>query len=162
MAKKKKQTPQVEEATPRKLSEKQRRFVEAYMGQAAGNATEAAGIAGYKGNRKTLEAVGRKNLANARIRAAIDERVAEDPAIATRKERQEFWTKTMQNNVIEMNHRLRASELLGKSQADFVEHIEHDVNISWMDVVNRSKTTLAERDSAAGITSDGDDEDDEL
>ena len=106
----------------RKITEKQRRFIEAYMGAACGNVTEAASLAGYKGNRKTLEAVGRKTLAIARIRAAIDERVEADSSVATRKDRQEFWTAMMLGTEgEEPRDRLKASELLGKSQADFVE-----------------------------------------
>ena len=78
-------------AGQKKLTEKQRRFVEAYMGQAVGNATEAARLAGYKGNRITLESTGRENLGKPRIREAINERAEADPAVATRKERQQFW-----------------------------------------------------------------------
>lgn len=40
------------------LTLKQRKFVEAYLGKANGNATEAARLAGYKGNDVTLGAVG--------------------------------------------------------------------------------------------------------
>jgi len=45
-----------------KLTLKQQLFVEAYLGEAKGNATEAARIAGYKGNEITLAAVGAENL----------------------------------------------------------------------------------------------------
>ncbi len=61
----------------RPLTLKQKLFVEAYLGEAHGNATEAARIAGYEGNSKTLEAVGRQNLANTRIAALVAERVAD-------------------------------------------------------------------------------------
>lgn len=109
-----------------KLTEKQRRFVEAYMGEAAGNGTEAARLAGYKGSAKTLGVVATENLAKPSVRAAIDARVAADPKIATRQQRQEFWTKVMLGEEdAEMRDRLKASELLGKSQADFVEKHEH-------------------------------------
>lgn len=53
------------------LTEKQQRFVEAYCGPAMGNATEAARMAGYKGNAKTLGAVGAENLAKPGIAEAI-------------------------------------------------------------------------------------------
>ena len=114
-----------------KLTEKQRRFVEAYMGAAAGNATEAARIAGYKGNAKTLGVVGSENLAKPCIQEAIEVRTKSDPAIATREARQRFWTEVMLgrgehgSEFVEMRDRLKASELLGRSQADFVEKIEH-------------------------------------
>jgi phage terminase small subunit len=53
------------------LTVKQRRFVEAYMGKAMGNATEAARLAGYKGNRVTLAKVGEENLKKPQIKKAI-------------------------------------------------------------------------------------------
>jgi len=41
-----------------RLTEKQRAFVEAYMGEAEGNATRAAELAGYQGGENTLSSVG--------------------------------------------------------------------------------------------------------
>ncbi len=111
--------------TETKLTEKQRRFVEAYMGQAAGNATEAARLAGYKGNDPTLAAVGGQNLRKPSVQEAIQSRVVADPRIATRKDRQSLWTALMYDETEETRDRLKASELLAKSQADFVERIEH-------------------------------------
>lgn len=110
-----------------KLTEKQRRFVEAYMGEAAGNSTKAARLAGYKGSENTLKSIASENLTKPDIIAAIDERVNSDPKIATRKERQAFWTKVMKGEEpgAEMKDRLKASELLGKSHADFVDRHEH-------------------------------------
>lgn len=47
---------------PENITEKQRRFIMAYLGEAKGNATEAARIAGYKGSENTLASVGKENL----------------------------------------------------------------------------------------------------
>ena len=95
------------------------------MGAAVGNATEAARRAGYKGNDMTLGQVGAENLKKPQIREAVAARVSKDPAIATRTERQQFWTNVMQGtNGAEMKDRLKASELLGKSQADFIDRKE--------------------------------------
>jgi hypothetical protein len=116
-----------------KPTEKQRRFVEAYMGEAAGNATEAASLAGYAGNRKTLEAVGRENLAKPRIAQMILQAQQSDPLIATREDRQRFWTRVMMGLEpdVRMADRLKASELLGKASADFIER--HEVNAKVTD-----------------------------
>lgn len=54
-----------------KLTHKQSLFVSAYIGVANGNATEAARIAGYAGNDKTLSVVGSENLDKPNIAAAI-------------------------------------------------------------------------------------------
>ncbi len=119
------------------LTEKQRRFVEAYSAN-GGRAGPAASEAGYKHG----EQQGPRLLRNVQILEAI-ERLREDTtseAIATREQRQTFWTRVMlgeekvpvlskeDGEVIEappeMKDRLKASELLGKSQGDFLERRE--------------------------------------
>ena len=59
----------------RKLTDKQKMFVEAYLETL--NATEAARRAKYKGNGKTLAAVGYENLRKPHIREEIDKRLKE-------------------------------------------------------------------------------------
>ncbi|HET8522270.1 MAG TPA: terminase small subunit [Thermomicrobiales bacterium] len=54
-----------------KLTPKQRRFADAYLGEAKGNATEAARIAGYK----LPEQSGYENKKKPEIRAYIDDRL---------------------------------------------------------------------------------------
>lgn len=128
------------------LTEKQRRFVEAYMGQAAGNGTEAARLAGYKGSDSTLGAVAHENLRKPKIAAAIDERQENDPLVLDRRALQKFWsdvaagrattTIVSKGQVFEveplMKDRLRASELLAKSRGEFIDvrHIEGTINIT--------------------------------
>ena len=103
-----------------KLTPKQKRFVEAYTG----NATEAALKAGY--SQKTAAFIGAENLKKHQIIQAIfhREKKAIRPLIATREERQKFWTSAMQDTKQDMRDRLRASELLGKSEGDFLERVE--------------------------------------
>lgn len=108
-----------------KLTEKQRRFVDAYLGEAAGNATEAARLAGYKGNDNTLASVGTENLRKPAIAEAITLLQRDDPLVASRVERQRFWTRVMMEGEAEMKDRLRASELLAKSGRDFIDRVEH-------------------------------------
>jgi|SRR5690554_820481 len=113
------------------LTEKQRRFVEAYMGAAAGNATEAARLAGYGGDENTLSQTGHQNLRNPKISEAINERVDSDPLVMTRFDRQRFWSRVVQGKELDgedpaqMRDRLKASELLAKAQGDFIERVEH-------------------------------------
>jgi phage terminase small subunit len=107
---------------PSELTLKQRKFVEAFKG----NATEAARVAGYKGNDVTLAAVGAENLRKPQILEAIRQRNAgeQKKRIATREDRQAFWTGIMRDEAKELRDRLKASELLGKSEADFIERRE--------------------------------------
>jgi phage terminase small subunit len=59
------------------------------------------------------------------IKQAIAERHKKEynPLIATRQQRQAFWTQVMNDNNKTMPDRLKASELLGKSEGDFVEKV---------------------------------------
>ena len=106
------------------LSPKQKKFVQAYMG----NATEAAKIAGY--SEKTARSIGQRLLTKDDIQKAIEQREQKqtNKLIATREQRQEFWTKIMYSEEAEMKDRLKSSELLGKSQADFTDKLEVETN----------------------------------
>ena len=55
-----------------KLTGKQRAFALAWVGEARFNGTQAARIAGYKGDDNTLCAIGRENLGKPRVRAALN------------------------------------------------------------------------------------------
>jgi hypothetical protein len=57
-----------------RLTGLQRAFVDAYMGDARFNATEAAARAGYQGDRVTLASVGSENLRKPQIMAEIERR----------------------------------------------------------------------------------------
>lgn len=107
----------------RSLTPKQRAFVEAY----SGNATEAARIAGYRGCPGTIRSVARENLSKPHIADAIRHRETARSAarIANREQRQAFWTAVMRDESRPMPDRLRASELLGKSEGDFLQRVEH-------------------------------------
>jgi phage terminase small subunit len=47
------------------------------------------------------------------------------PEIANRQQRQKFWTDVLNDSSCSMRDRLKASELLGKSEADFTENQVH-------------------------------------
>ena len=106
-----------------KLTPKQRAFIEAY----AGNATEAAKAAGY--SEKTAYSAGQRLLKGVEIQNAIREREEMEARerIATRQQRQEFWTNLMRDRKRKDFVRLKASELLGKSEADFIDKKQVDL-----------------------------------
>lgn len=62
-----------------KLTERQRRFVEAFI--ETGNATEAAVLAGY--SKKTAYSIGPENLKKPELKKAIEERMKEIEALKT-------------------------------------------------------------------------------
>lgn len=106
------------------LSERERRFVEAYMGKAAGNATKAAILAGY--SKATARKQGSRLLTKGNIQAAIAARAKDDPAVSDREERQRFYTSTMRNPKVGWKDRLKAAELLGKTQGDFIKRVQFE------------------------------------
>lgn len=102
------------------LNARQRAFVEAYCG----NATEAAVAAGYSAKYAGRNAD--KLLKNTKVQEALKEREDKRLAslIATREERQRFWTTLMRDEDRKEADRLKASELLAKSEGDFLERRE--------------------------------------
>lgn len=125
------------------MTVKQRAFVENYTG----NATEAAIKAGYSA--KTAYSMGQRLLKNVEISRAIQEREAARLAqdVATRERRLQFWTQVMEDTEADMKNRLRASELLGKAEGDFLERVEHSVDTP-LDLTAQIHMVLLERERA--------------
>lgn len=128
----------------KKLTNKQITFIDAYLGEAKMNATQAARIAGYK----HPEVQGAENLRKLRayISKTMDERHTK--AIATQKEVQEFFTSVLRGEVKEevvsnngkvlevpasTKDRLKAAECMGRAYGMFTERKEisgtMDINI---------------------------------
>ena len=99
------------------MTDKQALFVQEYLTSL--NATQAARAAGYSAH--TASAIGAENLRKPEIKQAIKAAMTErkDSLTATREQRKEFWTQIMNDDSADMKHRLRASELLAKSEGDF-------------------------------------------
>jgi phage terminase small subunit len=107
------------------LPERRRRFVLAYVGEAAGNATQAARTAGYA---KPAEE-GCRLLKHAQVRGVIDSlrtpSASDKRASKTIDDLRELWAEMAWDEEADRPSRLKASELLGKSQGAFVERHEH-------------------------------------
>jgi hypothetical protein len=140
------------------INNKQRLFCEAYCG----DEVSAMRIAGYEGTDTFLSARGKELLAQPLIREAIAQRskyiASTTKIIATREERQAFWTSLMRNEDpnakpsfnekgvskppedLPLPMRLKASELLGKSETDFLERVDINHNVSITDVIKEAYT----------------------
>ena len=103
------------------LTPMQRRFCEVYSAN-GGNALDAARTAQYAHPEKQASRL----LDNVGVRAALEKlrESTTNAAIATREERQAFWSKVLRDSEIDMKDRLKASELLGKAQTDFINKTE--------------------------------------
>ena len=126
------------------LTTRQKRFIEVFNG----NVVESARLAGYSEQYALKQAhitLGRNRI----IQQAIQERERnrQEPLIATREERQRFWTGVMNDESAEMQHRLKASELLGKSECDFSDRLQIDSTIEVVGYLfepNQRRALLAE------------------
>ena len=97
----------------RKPTIKQQRFIDFYDGNLTASAKKAGISVSYA----------KKIVSNSTLLELIREREKERTKgpIATRQERQEFWTDTMRNTDIDIRDRSKASELMGRSEADFTD-----------------------------------------
>lgn len=150
------------------LTPRQKKFVDFYCG----NGADAARQAGYKGDVYALSVTANKLLKIAKVAAAIAAREKKEnqPKIATRQERQAFWTAIMKGELpgkeneddehgrdfwycdnagvyrkkedVTLAERIKASELLAKSECDFVQKIEMNVNVSLENRMKKAKSRL--------------------
>ena len=100
------------------MTGKQAKFISEYTKDF--NATQVAIRAGY--SPKTAYSIGQRLLKNVEVQAVMKEH--RKKFIADRETRQKFWTDTMLDKNEDMKNRLRASELLAKSECDFIERAE--------------------------------------
>ena len=105
------------QAKVRKLTDKQQKFVDSYDGDIKKAAQKAGLSYGYC----------RRLVTKSHISEAIRNRQETEvrpKTIKNRQQRQEFWSKVMNDEDENMHNRIRASELLGKSEADFSENVK--------------------------------------
>lgn len=186
-----------------KLNGRHRLFVEAYEG--AGDESRAAMIAGYNGTEQYLKQYANKLLEDPKIIDALEYRNmqarAKGAVIASREERQQLWSELMRNddpyaktevdkygNTIEADNknipisiRMKAMELLAKSEGDFVDRVEinsaitieseilksykieestHDIeaayrNLDAKQIIDRVKSKREEEDEEEELTFEG-------
>lgn len=123
------------------LTGKRRRFVEEYLVDC--NATRAYVAAGYTAKNANVAGVeAHRLLKDPKVAAAVaaGEKAKIDATIATREERHQFLTAALRGqHGGELKDRLKATELLGKAQGDFIDRHEHKVELSFADLVAKSQ-----------------------
>lgn len=139
------------------LNQKHRTFVDVYDG----DDVKSMQLAGFQGATQYLKVLAKTLLDDPLIQAAIRDRdkyrSTQAGNIATREERQMLWSEIMRNkdphkleerdpvtnmpvppSNIPMQYRLKASELLGKSEADFVDKLQVEGNLTITDIIQKS------------------------
>jgi ATP-dependent helicase YprA (DUF1998 family) len=138
------------EAALRPLSEQRRRFVEAFMGTSHGNARQAALTAGY--SQATAGKQGSRLLTFVDVRRAIAERAKSDPAVWQREDLQAWWTAVVSgaspHKRAALGIRLKASELLGRSQAVFTDNVAHSGKLTLEQALTASRQKSTEAPGA--------------
>jgi len=120
-----------------KLTHKQELFVNAYLGEAKGNATEAARLAGYNGNDVTLGQVGAENLKKPQIAELIEKRTSEAAMSATEVLQKLSEIANRERSDIATRDQIKALELLGRHHKLFTDRVEHkltgEIELQWSD-----------------------------
>lgn len=110
------------------LTEKQRRFVEAFVCETAGNATRAAEIAGYRGSDNQLGVTGLKNLRKDKIQKSINsfkELQEKEGKIVLSPERiQQEWIRLLEAESTTDTNKIRILADAAKAGGMFIERIK--------------------------------------
>ena len=130
------------EKQERRLTHKQELFVAAYLGEAHGNATEAARIAGYKSPADYGQQLLRKTHIAARVKEKVEEfnvsadRVLQelaDVGLSEWRDHVEVLARTQDGKPLrvkmDLTNKVKALELLGKYHQLFTEKQVVDVNV---------------------------------
>lgn len=106
----------------KKLTLKQKMFCEHYV--KSGNATEAALKAGYKESYARDQIYNlMKNIGVSRYIEELNKEV-KNARIADITEIKEFWSNIVRNENYKMPDRIKASELLAKTEGAFIDKVE--------------------------------------
>ena len=110
------------------LTPKQKQFAEEYI--RTGNA-RASYMTVYGCKEKVAEAASSRTLSIVKVREYIEalNKAILTPKIADMVEVKEFWTQTLRNEEIDRKDRLKASEYIAKTNAAFIEKIDHSGKI---------------------------------
>lgn len=107
------------------LTEKQKRFIDFYI--ETGNATDAARRAGYK--QPNIQ--GAQNLVKLSNEISARNTVLESKRIADMTEVKEFWSAVLRDKRGKVPDRLKASEYIAKTNAAFVDKVEHSGDLEF-------------------------------
>jgi phage terminase small subunit len=160
------------------LTQKQRLFVEAYIGACNGNARESARAAGYSGDDNTLSQRAFELMRNPKIAELIGVRV-EEAVMRSNEVLSELsaiakadWQNFLEirrdkegetvSATLKLSDKIKSLELLGKYHKLFSDRIDVDLNLKdWrseaqkyglleIDVINEAKLLIAQSDIDSG------------
>ena len=118
-----------------KLTDKQIKYTE--LVAEGKDPLDAAVEAGYlpKLKHQTLAILKSNKRVNERIEILKGDVLDDETKIASRTEREAFWTKMMTDPKNSGSIRLEASKLLGKAQGDFIDLKQIDTNVKTKPII---------------------------
>lgn len=125
-----------------KLTVKERRFIDAYLGSCNGNATQAIIVSGYSTTRnvKSAGVMGTKVLAKGRVRAEVDRRLARATrsSILTADQRDAILSLIADSDADDHNRIAAIKELNKCSGRHSIKHVL-DVTETLSDIIAGSR-----------------------
>lgn len=125
-----------------RLTVRERRFIDAYLGSCSGNASAAVRVAGYGARtQKSQQTQGSKLLSKSIVRTEIDKRLAKSSteSIATAEERDRILTKIARMPMTELHAIISAVKELNKcSGRHSIRHVM-DVTEKLADIIAASR-----------------------
>ena len=123
------------------LSLKERRFIDAYLGSANGNGTEAVLAAGYQQSRKVAGVTSAQLLAKPRIRQEVERRQAARTAVAilTADERDVILSRLASLSKLNAKDRIAAIKELNKCTGRHSMKHLHDGKLTLEEVLSDSR-----------------------
>lgn len=120
------------------ITAKQKMFADGYI--KTGNAKQSYINAGYSARENAAEAAASRLLRNVKVRDYIRQRNKEldKNTIADMQEVKEFWTNLLRDKETDTKDRLKASELIAKTNGAFLDRIENS-GIIKIDIANELK-----------------------
>jgi hypothetical protein len=146
------------------LSIKQQKFIDAYLGPAAGNGSKAAQLAGYRGSPQTLKAIASENLTKPYIAREIEKCLRTVMTGETVLEELSELARAVCSEPVRVTDKLKALDLMGKHHRLFNEPIaavyEDHINSQSLTVTLQEVLSLviseqplpSERDADNGTT----------
>jgi hypothetical protein len=124
---------------PKAMTERERRFVEAFMGQCGGNGTQAAIAAGY--GRAGAKVRASRLLTKRNVQSAIAAQVErrEQAAIATADERDRILSSIARDDSAESRDRIRAISELNKCTGRHSVQLLHKGRLTLEDAIMQSR-----------------------
>jgi len=120
------------------ITAKQKMFADEYI--KTGNAKQSYISAGYSARGNAAEAAASRLLRSVKVRDYIRQRNKEldKDTIADMTEVKEFWTNMLRNRAADPKDRLKASELIAKTNGAFLDRIENS-GIIKIDIADELK-----------------------